>query len=80
MIVQNSTYSSALSGVQRGMNRLNQAANDIARSGTTDQKADVIDVTKGLVEAKQAENDVEASLFTIKVADTMVGSLLDIRI
>ncbi len=80
MIVQNSTYSSALTGVQRGTNRLDQAANDIARSGTTDQEADVVDVAKGLVEATQAKNDVEASLFTIKVADAMVGSLLDIHV
>ena len=80
MIIQNSTFASALTGIQRGMNRLNQAANDIARAGTTNQEADVIDITKGLVEAKQAEMDVKASAFTIKVADAVVGSLLDIRV
>lgn len=80
MHIKNTASYSALQGIQRGMQRLNIAANEIARANTSNQNADVADISKALVEVKQAGTDIQASQFTIKVEDQMLGSLLDMRV
>lgn len=69
-----SPVSSALSGIQRGVHSLNEAANEVANYGTTEQKKPVVE---SISEMKQAEVQVAASAKTLNIANEMVGQLID---
>lgn len=69
-----SPVNSALSGIQRGVHSLNEAAHEVANYGTTEQSKPVVE---SISEMKQAEVQVAASVKTLNVANEMVGQLID---
>ena len=72
-----SALSSAVTGIQRGIDNLNRDANTIARTAITDSVAspEVLDAMVGLQEAKL---QVQASAKVVETADETIGSLLDV--
>lgn len=68
-----SAMSSGVQGLQAGLGRANQAAGEIARSGTTGGG----DLATPLVDLKVSEQQVKASAAVIKTADDMLGTLID---
>ncbi len=63
-------------GVQTGVANANEAADRIARLGTTESDGDFI---TPMVDLKQSELQVKASAAVIKSADEMIGTLIDIK-
>lgn len=72
----NSVLSSGVQGIQAGLNRANQAAGQIARSGTTDENGDL---ATPIVNLKASELQVKASAAVIKTADELLGTLIDTK-
>jgi len=75
----NSILNSSLQGVLRGMERMDKAVNEIARAGT-DGNIDIADHSRDLVDLKIQEQGIKANLSVIKVADDILGTLLDERV
>jgi hypothetical protein len=69
---------SSLQGVLRGMERMDNTANEIARAGKGGNM-DLNSFTTNLVDLKTQEQDIKANMKMIKVADGVLGSLLDER-
>lgn len=67
-------FQSALTGIQTGMQSLNQNATKIANAQPTD------DLTEPLVNMMIDKLQVEASSKVIEASNTMIGSLLDITV
>ncbi|SEQ14716.1 hypothetical protein SAMN05428969_2187 [Devosia sp. YR412] len=62
-------------GMQRASDRFEASANRIARTGTG---LETSDLATDIVDMKQAEIDFKASTKVVKVADDMIGAMLDI--
>jgi hypothetical protein len=71
-----SPISNAVYGIGQGMQRMNGASNAIARQGVGLQGGDV---SQSLVELKVAEVEVKANVRALDRANSMLGSLLDLR-
>jgi hypothetical protein len=72
----NSVLSTGVQGVQSGLNRANQAAAQIARSGTTGENGDL---ATPIVELKSSELQAKASAAVIRTADDLLGTLIDTK-
>lgn len=72
-----SIYQSAVYGIERGLQRMRESANGIARAGTTDKSADAADIAGDMVEIKQAGLDIQANLKVLKTEDEILGNLFD---
>ena len=68
---------SALTGIQRGLQQVTNAASNIA---TPNRVIEPADLATSLVDLKLGQLQVEASAKTLKVEDQLKGSLLDIRV
>lgn len=77
MIKINSFWESGLYGVNQGLRRMDETANNIARAGTTQKDSNVADVAKELVDLKVETLDIKASLKVLKTGEELVGALLD---
>ena len=66
----------AMQGIQRSTQGMARSAADIARAN---KPGDRTNVTRALVELKQHEHAAKANMKTLKAADKMLGSLLDIK-
>lgn len=62
----------AVTGIQAGFDRLDQAAGRIARDGAGG------DLSRNIVELMRAAHDVRANLAVVHSADATIGSLLDV--
>jgi len=75
----NSVTNNALQGIQRGLQSIRRNASDIASAqnlrGTTPTK----DITRSLVEMHENKLYTLASVKTLKTADQVIGTLLDIK-
>lgn len=71
-----SVLSTGVQGLQSGLNRANQAAGQIARSGTTTENGDL---ATPIVELKNSELQAKASAAVIKTADELLGTLIDTK-
>ena len=69
-----SIYQSAVYGVERGLQRMVGAANEIAGVNSSAKPAEL---AKNLVESKQAALDIKANLTLIKTEDEILGNLFD---
>lgn len=67
-------FQSALTGIQTGMQSLNQNATKIANAQPND------DLTAPLVNMMIDKLQVEASSKVVEASSTMLGSLLDIKV
>lgn len=68
-----SIFQSGLQGVQAGLDQFNTSAHAIA----TAVGGSVYDLTTNLVDLKLAQRQIESSAAVIKVADEVLGTLLD---
>jgi flagellar hook-associated protein FlgK len=71
----------ALQGLQQANTQLNTAAASIvnaAASSTTSAPVDVVDLSSEMVALMSAQNSFEANLATLKTADQMQQSLIDV--
>ena len=68
---------SSLSGIQRGLQQVSDAASNIA---TADRDIKIGDLAENVVDLKLGKQQVEASAMALKVEDQLRGSLLDIRV
>lgn len=66
----------AMQGIQRSTQGMARSAAEIARAN---KPGDKTNVTRALVELKQHEHAAKANMKTLKAADQMLGSLLDIK-
>jgi hypothetical protein len=90
-ISASSAFSSGLSSVQNGQQRVNQAANDIASisvekpaaqspgANPSNNQAQPVDLATSLVDLQIGKQQVQAGAEVIKTADDALGTLLDIR-
>ncbi len=67
-----------LQGVQNGVRKVEQAADEVAKSGTTGS-LDPAELASSLIDLKQGESQVKASARVIEAEDRILGSLLDIK-
>ena len=75
----NSISGSALQGIQRGMRQLRRNATDIASANQLNGQLPTKDAVRALVELHQSSLQTSASVKAFKTADTLVGSLLDVK-
>jgi hypothetical protein len=68
----------ALRGVQRGLDGIRHAANDIATQPVKSDRQPT-DLARSLVALKQHEHQVEAGVKALKAADQAIGTLLDVK-
>lgn len=67
----------ALQGIQRSTQGMLRSANEIAQ---TNRPGDTPDITRAMVELKQHEQAAKANIKTLSAADSMLGSLLDVKV
>jgi flagellar hook protein FlgE len=90
-ISASSAFSSGLSSVLNGQQRVNQAASDIASinvakpvaetpaANPSNVQAQPVDLATSLVDLQIGKEQVQAGAKVIKTADDALGTLLDIR-
>ena len=72
-----SAFQSGLSGIQTGMQSLNRNAAQIA---STDRLQSAGDLTEPLVNLLSDEQQVKASSKVIEASNSMIGTILDIKV
>lgn len=70
-----SSLLSGLQGIQAGFNRADVASAQIASFGVEDNAR----LTQNLIDLKRSEHQVKASANVVKTADSMLGTLIDIK-
>lgn len=70
-------YQSAVTGIQRGLQQMTNAASNIA---TPNRVVDPADLATSIVDLKLGQLQVEASAKVLQAEDQLKGSLLDIRV
>lgn len=69
----------ALQGLQQAESLLNEAASGIAEAGTgSSSGGDVVDLSTEMTDLMSAQNQFEANLATLKTADQIMQSLINI--
>jgi hypothetical protein len=74
----NSIMGSATLGIQRGMQGMRRVASEIASTQQT-QQSKPTDLSRAMVEMKVHANQTKASVKALKVADDLLGTLIDER-
>jgi len=72
-----SVSQSAVTGIQRGLQQVTNAASNIA---SANRDIGLGELTTSIVDLKLGQQQVEASAKVLQVADQLRGSLLDIRV
>jgi flagellar hook protein FlgE len=75
----NSVTGSALLGIQRGMQGLRRNAAEIASAQHMNPGIPNKDLTRSLVELHQNELYTTVNIKTLKTADQVIGTLLDVK-
>ncbi len=75
----NSVTNTALQGIQRGMQGLRRNAANIASASNLSGQGPTKDMTRSLVEMHENKLYTLASVKTLKTADQVIGTLLDIK-
>lgn len=76
--VVNSIQGNALLGIQQATAKMQKNASDIARANNLNEPSQ-LDTARSLVELNQNKNAALASMKVIKVANEMLGALLDVK-
>ena len=74
----NSVTNSALQGIQRGLQNIRRNAASIASAPNLHGNSPTKDMTRSLVEMHENKLYTTASVKTLKTADQVIGTLLDI--
>jgi len=75
----NSVTNTALQGIQRGLQGLRRNASSIASASNLSGQGPTKDITRSLVEMHENKLHTVASARTLKTADQVIGTLLDIK-
>ncbi len=75
----NSVTGSALQGIQRGLQGLRRNAAEIASAQHMNPGIPNKDLTRSLVELHQNELYTTVNIKTLKTADQVIGTLLDVK-
>jgi hypothetical protein len=76
----NSLLTTGLTGIQKGNLGLNRAAQDIAQANNPQEpESGQTDLTESLVDLQLQSHLVKASVGVVRVADDLIGTLLDIK-
>ena len=76
--MSDSMLQAGLQGVRSGIDQFGRASGQIATAGDSSSlSASSNSIVDNLVEVKQSQRTVEASAAVIKVADEILGTLLD---
>lgn len=75
----NSITGTALQGIQRGLQGLRRNASEIASAQNMNSGTPNKDLTRSLVELHQNELYTTINVKTLKTADQVIGTLLDIK-
>lgn len=70
------TLQTGVQGVQNGLRKASEAAQEIANNGTT-EPLDPASLAESIVELREAEAQVQASAEVIETEDRLLGVLLD---
>ncbi len=73
-----SVMGNGVSGIQKGLNTLNQASQNIAKVGQSEDPAK--DLTESAVSLLEGKLQVEASAKVVEVAGKTMGSIIDIEV
>lgn len=68
----------ALNGMNRGMEQLQRAADDVSRVQSGQVPADTGDLVQPLVAQMEGARQVEAAVQVLDTDDKMLGSMLDV--
>lgn len=68
---------SAMTGIQSGISKINRNAADIASQSVA---GDAADLTRSLIDMRQNQLQVEASIKVVKTSNEVLGSLLDVKV
>ena len=77
MQINSSAFQTGVNGFKKAEQKLNEAAETIAKSNTTDNN---VDITEAAVDLVTAEIDAKANAKSIEAASNTIGSLLDIKV
>jgi len=72
-----SIQQTGLEGIQRGLQGIEKSASEIVKAGVTDGASGSTSFIEPIVELKLYERSIEASAKVVKVADEVLGTLLD---
>ncbi|MFT6123480.1 MAG: hypothetical protein ACJASG_002014 [Oleiphilaceae bacterium] len=72
-----SIQQTGLEGIQRGLQGIEKSASEIVRADLTDNAAGFASFVEPIVDLKLYERSIEASAKVVKVADEVLGTLLD---
>jgi hypothetical protein len=75
----NSISGNAIQGIQRGMRQMRKSATDIASTNQLNGQIPTKDAVRALVELHQSSLQISTSVKALKTADTVIGSLLDVK-
>ena len=75
----NSITGTALQGIQRGLQGLRRNASEIASAQNMNSGAPSKNLTRSLVELHQNELYTTVNVKTLKTADQVIGTLLDVK-
>lgn len=74
-----SVQSSAVLGIQRGLDGMRKDAADIASADQLNNSGQETDVVESLVSLKQNQVQVQASAKVVSAVDEVLGSIIDTR-
>ncbi len=74
-----SAFNSGLLGIQRGLGQTQKSANDIA-DATVRKDTTVGDVSRAVIDLRQAEQQVRSSAGIVRSADELIGSLINTKV
>jgi len=72
-----SIQQTGLEGIQRGLQGIEKSASEIVKAGTTDGASGAASFVEPIIELNLYERSIEASSKVVKVADEVLGTLLD---
>lgn len=73
----NSVFNSTTYGIKRGVERMEKTADNVAKAGTTNKKADAGDIAEDMVDLKTEKLHIKASLQVLKTSEELLGKFLD---
>jgi len=75
-----SVQNEAVQGIQRGLDGLRKNAAEIASADQLNKAGESTDLVGSLVELQQNTTQVQASAKVVSAIDSVIGSIVDIRV
>lgn len=78
--VGGNALTAGLAGIQRGEQKVTQAAQEVVSATTDRPVSQTSNLAKSLAEQEEGRRQVEASAQVVQAADKTIGSLVDIKV